>query len=249
MQDDNASAINGLMEKDEQDLFQAERHEVHEVEGCRSAFHALKANYKKDRDVIFQDAVEWMYESDEPFTGSIFTGIPDMLDVHETTTGSSSSSNNGSNNNSSSSSGASLSTCSKSRRKEVGCEQLAEEYTAWLHKCALRLFSRLAPGECAIFSQTDTKVVDEATGRVLQWLDKSHLLSVAAEQVPGVKLLWHKIALDAAAADSSHRPCYTHVLCFGKHFTYPVSAFATPDIIDRGQMTWLKATGIHLHQE
>lgn len=199
---------------------------------CGAAWHGLSAHYRKDREVLLQDAVQWLSETEEPFAGSVFTGLPDMLDIQALGTGVQSA-------------GASVSTASKARRKVVGCEQLAEEYLAWMHKCAIRIFSRLAKGECAIFSQTDTRVIDEATGRVVQWLDKSHMLCAAADLVPGVQLLWHKIALDSQAAISSHRPCYTHVLCFGKHFTYKVSAFMTPDIIDRGEMTWLKATGKH----
>jgi hypothetical protein len=190
-----------------------------ENEESSSCSHDLSSSihYKKDREIVVCDAVEWMHCSDEPFEGSIFTGIPDMLDVHET--------------------------CTKTRRKAVGCEQLATEYTAWFHKCSKQLFSRLASGECAVFSQTDSRVIDETHGTVVAWMDKCSMLCQAAETVPGVRLLWHKIAIDAAAATSSHRPCYTHVLCFGKHFTFKVSAFITPDVIDRGQMTWLKATG------
>jgi hypothetical protein len=219
--DHDTVQLEDLNEKEEDDF------ENQEEESCGAAalqgqsVQHHKKDKDKDREVIFQDAVEWMFESDEPFEGSIFTGLPDMLDVHD------------------------ASSSSKSRRKAVGCVQLAAEYEAWFLRCAGQLFSRLAAGQCAIFSQTDTRVVDEAAGEVVAWMDKSHLLSRAAEREAGVRLLWHKIALSTEATSSSHshRPCYTHVLCFGKHFTYKVSAFITPDLLDRGEMTWLKATG------
>mmetsp|Transcript_23164 Transcript_23164/g.39201 ORF Transcript_23164/g.39201 Transcript_23164/m.39201 type:complete len:324 (-) Transcript_23164:81-1052(-) len=182
--------------------------------------HNMSASHKKDREVVQQDAMTWLCESDEPFDGSIFTGIPDMLDVHET--------------------------CSKARRKAVGALQLAMEYKEWFRACAMRLFSRLAVGQCAVFSQTDSRVVQEEGGRVVEWLGKCHLLCSVAEEVAGVQLLWHKIALDSAAAPCSHRPGFTHVLCFGKQFSFKVSAFLTPDVLDRGRMTWLKATGLEV---
>jgi hypothetical protein len=201
--------------------------EHEEAEGGEAPppLHDMGAGQRKQREVVQQDAVQWLLACSQPLAGSVFTGIPDMLDVHDSLTS------------------------SKARRKEVGAEQLAEEYTQWFRACAKQIFTRLAEGQCAVFSQTDTRVVQEDSGRVMAWIDKSHLLCSAAEEVEGVQLLWHKIALNVDAPPGSHRPGYTHVLCFGKNFTFKVSAFLTPDVLDRGRMTWLKATGeIHYQQ-
>lgn len=170
--------------------------------------------YQKTREVICDDAVNWLTNSDDPFVGSIYTGIPDLYDVY-----------------------GFYST------QEVGINQRSEDYKAWFNVVAEAIFRRLAPGQCALFSQTDGKILD-VDGNVQCWLDKSVLLSAAASK-HNCTLLWHKIALDPGAQVSSHRPCYTHLLAFGKQFTYHTGLFQTPDVIDRGLMTWEKATGLN----
>jgi hypothetical protein len=170
--------------------------------------------YQKTREVVCDDAVNWLTGSEEPFNGSIYTGIPDLYDVY-----------------------GFYST------QEVGINQRSEDYKTWFNVVAEAIFRRIAPGQCALFSQTDGKVLD-IDGNVLCWLDKSVLLSIAAAK-HNCTLLWHKIALDPGAQVSSHRPCYTHLLAFGKQFTYHTSLFQTPDVIDRGLMTWEKATGLN----
>eukprot|EP00602_Paraphysomonas_sp_CaronLab_P001099 CAMPEP_0185017378 /NCGR_PEP_ID=MMETSP1103-20130426/337_1 /TAXON_ID=36769 /ORGANISM="Paraphysomonas bandaiensis, Strain Caron Lab Isolate" /LENGTH=281 /DNA_ID=CAMNT_0027546757 /DNA_START=183 /DNA_END=1028 /DNA_ORIENTATION=+ len=159
------------------------------------------------------DAVEWLISSDAVFEGSVFTGIPDMYDVYDFVS-----------------------------TKEIGIAQRAIDYQNWYMTVVEAIFQRLATGQCAIFSQTDAKVIDRE-GNVLCWIDKSHLCSVAAEKY-GCRLLWHKIALNSDAEVSSHRPCYTHLVAYGRNFTYRTQLFRTPDVIDRGLMTWQKATGL-----
>lgn len=167
----------------------------------------------KRRQVICDDAVKWLNESDEHFTGSVFTGIPDMYDVYDFNS-----------------------------TQEVGIYQRSIDYKDWFISVTDRIFSRLPPGQCAIFSQTDAKIVDPG-GNLINWIDKSTLCQISAAK-SGCILLWHKIALDPRAEISSHRPCYTHLLCFSKERQYHVSQFRTPDVINRGKMTWEKATGL-----
>lgn len=120
--------------------------------------------------------------------------------------------------------------------------QRGNDYKEWFIRIVRLIFRRLSERQCIIFTQTDGKIIDEK-GHMVWWLDKSHLCSLIANEY-NCQLLWHKIAIDPEAGISSHRPCYTHVLCYGKSFTYHTSEFMTPDVIDRGVMTWEKATGL-----
>jgi hypothetical protein len=125
-------------------------------------------------------------------------------------------------------------------------DELVALYVEWFDVIAEAVFRRLGEGECAIFSQTDGRLM-ELDGTVLQLINKSHLLQVAAAK-HGCTLLWHKIALNTATEVlevAQHRIGYTHLLCFGKRLTYHTAQFRTPDVIDRGLMTWMKATGLH----
>jgi hypothetical protein len=127
----------------------------------------------------------------------------------------------------------------------IPSDELAErarDYQRWFIDTLRSIFSRIQSGQCVIFSQTDGRVIDK-DGTVVSWLDKAHLCSTQAESFD-CQLLWHKIAIDSTASVSSHRPCYTHLLCFGKEFRYHTSQFLTPDVIERGTMTWDKATGL-----
>ena len=117
-----------------------------------------------------------------------------------------------------------------------------ELYKIWFVSVAERIFSRLPTGQVAIFSQTDAKVTD-SNGHVVTWIDKGHLCAMAAEKC-GCNMLWHKITLDTAAPEGQYRPSFTHLICFGKRFTYHTTAFRTPDVLDRGMMSWNKATGL-----
>jgi hypothetical protein len=118
-----------------------------------------------------------------------------------------------------------------------------ELYTEWFNAIAEAIFRRLPDGQAAIFSQTDAKVLD-LDGRMLCWIDKSHLCAKAAEKY-GCKMLWHKIALNnGTIEEGQYRPSFTHLVCFGKQFEFHIASFRTPDVLDRGIMTWQKATGL-----
>lgn len=170
--------------------------------------------YEKRRRVICEDAVAWLRSSEDPLEGSIFCGIPDIADVYNFIPS-----------------------------NEI--VQRAKDYEEWFLTVIRLIFQRISSGQCVILSQTDGKIIDHE-GNLVYWVDKAHLCHRIANEFH-CQLLWHKIAIDHNSMStlvSSHRPCYTHLLCFGKDFTFPISQFLTPDVIDRGVMTWDKATGL-----
>jgi hypothetical protein len=170
--------------------------------------------YEKRRRVICEDAVAWLRSSEDPLEGSIFCGIPDIADVYNFI-------------------------------PSNELVQRGKDYEEWFITIIRLIFQRISSGQCVILSQTDGKIIDH-DGKMICWLDKAHLCHRIANEF-SCHLLWHKIAIDHNSMNtlvSSHRPCYTHLLCFGKDFTFPISQFLTPDVIDRGLMTWDKATGL-----
>ena len=213
-------------------------------------------NYKKDRVVLCEDAIKWLEESHEQFHGSIFCGIPDMYDVYDLLSPSSSSLttslNEGGENLSiltSTTTTTTLETILEITKTTtpIGLEIKAIEYKKWFIKTINLIYQRLSPGQCVIFTQTDTKILNHS-GEVLYWMDKSYLCIAEAEK-NNCNLLWHKIAIDDQAEISSYRPCYTHLLCFGKSFSYHTSKFQSSDVINRGLMTWEKAIGLEKLQK
>lgn len=188
-------------------------------------FEEYSMNYIKNRIVLCEDAIKWLESSNEYFNGSIFCGIPDMYDVYDFL-GKNEEKNN------------------EIINESNIIEYKTREYKKWFIKTINLIFQRISIGQCVIFTQTDGKVLSN-NGNILCWLDKSYLCMSEAEK-HGCTLLWHKIAIDSQAEISSYRPCYTHLLCFGKSFTYHSSKFLTPDLIDRGLMTWKKATGLEV---
>jgi len=182
----------------------------------------------KEREVLLVDAVEWLRSSNERFEGGVFTGIPDISDIPELV-------------------------------KIADVSARSAQYIEWFKSVVDDIFRRLPDGQYAVFSQTDAKIID-SSGGLVSWVDKSHLCSSIASS-HGCSLMWHKIALNTelptststnanGLADRSYethfRPAYTHLLCYGKRIEHPyrVNQFCTPDVIDRGAMTWQKATGI-----
>mmetsp|Transcript_32143 Transcript_32143/g.46341 ORF Transcript_32143/g.46341 Transcript_32143/m.46341 type:complete len:189 (+) Transcript_32143:316-882(+) len=92
---------------------------------------------------------------------------------------------------------------------------------------------------------------------VLQWIDKSHLCSSAADAENCI-LLWHKLVLTSKdiTTRSTGRPKYSHFLCYRKRentstdggfnqlWQYQTTMFAIPDIFYRGEMLWNKGIGL-----
>eukprot|EP01041_Mallomonas_annulata_P001507 gene1507-2904_t len=118
------------------------------------------------------------------------------------------------------------------------------EYKSWFRDAVSLIFSKMAPGSYAIFLQSDVRI--KINGRVIHWIDKSHLCSSAAD-LQGMTMLWHKNVLTTTIEKHSlGRPTYSHLVCYGKALVdgYENDAFSTPDIFPRGDMVWPKGIGL-----
>lgn len=76
-----------------------------------------------------------------------------------------------------------------------------EEYKEWFLSTARLAMEKLKPGRHAIFYQSDIKISPKDGGKkgsCYEWLDKSYLVSKAAEQA-GCTLLWRKVTVVQAA--------------------------------------------------
>lgn len=90
----------------------------------------------------------------------------------------------------------------------------------------------------SIFYQTDRKI----NGGILS---KADLLLEAGRRA-GVPLIFHKIVLRRAVGKIDlFRPTYTHLMCFSKSLH---SGKATPDVFERGDMTYPNAMGARAAQ-
>jgi len=122
-----------------------------------------------------------------------------------------------------------------------------EGYRDWFLGTVKMILKKLRPGAAAVFYQTDSMLVDKS-GRVTQYLDKSFLCSLAAQEV-GACMLWHKIALrNQVGVVRLKQPGYTHMCCYASPPSgemYSLEACRTcPDVLDRGDMSWSKGTGV-----
>jgi hypothetical protein len=68
---------------------------------------------------------------------------------------------------------------------------LVKEYKEWFTNAAYQILSRLAVGAYAIFLQSDVRMMNSKS-LVYEWIDKSHLISTAAEKTH-CNLIWHKM--------------------------------------------------------
>jgi hypothetical protein len=144
-----------------------------------------------------------------------------------------------------------------------------EEYKEWFTNTAELFMSKLPEGSFVIFLQSDVRVIKQNTNEVLQWIDKSHLCSLAADR-SGCTMMWHKLVAlheNSPGKRSAGRPSYSHLICYAKQYTVPPSIddiassktgkasapipvtyitgyFAIPDIFYRGEMVWNKGIGI-----
>lgn len=67
-----------------------------------------------------------------------------------------------------------------------------EEYKEWFTNTAELFMSKLPEGSFVIFLQSDVRIIKQNTNEVLQWIDKSHLCSLAADR-SGCTMMWHKL--------------------------------------------------------
>ena len=130
-----------------------------------------------------------------------------------------------------------------------------DQWKEWFTNNAELILRKLPDRSCAIFYQTDVKllekkVLDEQDGNrrseCQEWVDKAFLCQTGASRVPKVKLLFHKVMLlSDVGSIKLGRPCYTHMLCFGKNKTDKIEKRPLPDVVDRGDMIYAKAMGLN----
>ena len=91
-------------------------------------------------------------------------------------------------------------------------------YKDWFTDVAALVFRKLADRSYAIFLQSDIRVHNK-TSEVTEWIDKSSLISRAADR-EGCKLMWHKICVPmdkvTRRAQSLGRPHFSRLVCFVK---------------------------------
>lgn len=135
---------------------------------------------------------------------------------------------------------------------EIG--KSVEEWKKWFTDTVALILRKLPDNTCAIFYQTDCKILEsmydeqDSMERSMckEWIDKSRLCFLGAEQVNDIKLLWHKIMLCAPVESVKlGRPGYSHMLCFAKNKYDNIGRRPLPDVIDRGDMIYRKAMGIN----
>lgn len=168
------------------------------------------------RKVICADACIWLQEHIDRglyLPGSVFTSLPDITEINYLFAG-----------------------CT--------AEQRVVRYEEWFHNAAQMIFKALPTKSYAIFLQSDIRVqMGVSGGDVCKWIDKSHLLSSAADKC-NCTLLWHKITHTGVIdARSAGRPVYSHLICYAKNTSYNSGQFSTPDIFPRGYMIWPKGIG------
>jgi len=105
----------------------------------------------------------------------------------------------------------------------------------WFVDAAEAVLRACPPEGVAIFYQTDIRHAGV-------WVDKSHLVQLAAERC-AASLLWHKIACRKPAGTISlGRPTYAHLLCLARAPATEPEGMA--DVFDTGAMTWTRAMGL-----
>ncbi|KAL0482521.1 tRNA (guanine(10)-N2)-dimethyltransferase [Acrasis kona] len=127
-----------------------------------------------------------------------------------------------------------------------------EQWKEWFSDTVQLILEKLPEGASAVFYQTDVKLLtqtndqDKKRSVCDEYIDKSFLCNIGASRVKNVKMFWHKVCLiNTVDGVKVGRPTYSHMLCYGKNTTYPNERFPLPDVIDRGEMIYPKATGIN----
>ena len=118
----------------------------------------------------------------------------------------------------------------------------AVAYEKWIVNTAFDIFTNLPENCYAVFLQSPVRMIStDNTNEVVRYIDKSKLIHTAADRA-GCTLMWHKMTLNTNIEKKSiHRPSYSDLICFCKgSCRYNAANFATPDIIERGQMIWPK---------
>jgi hypothetical protein len=126
-----------------------------------------------------------------------------------------------------------------------------EQWKEWFTNTVQLICEKMPSDSTCIFYQTDVKITHQAQygekKRVVceEYIDKSYLCQLGASRA-NVKLLWHKnFLLSYVGAVKFGRPNFSHMLCFGKDKVDKLEQFSLPDVLDRGDMIYPKATGIN----
>lgn len=177
------------------------------------------------REVRCQDAIGWLENYHGELPGSVFTSLPDFIEIREIFQGTFD---------------------EKIKQYQVWFLNAVELILSKLKygQCAVFLQSDVRViGNAQNCGEEDF------------WLDKSSLCSEAANNVTKratapaqqIKMLWHKICLVRALNSLSRgRPSYSHLVCFGKGADIKIpDIYCTPDVFDRGDMLWPKGIGLN----
>jgi len=111
-----------------------------------------------------------------------------------------------------------------------------DAWRSWFVAAASAVLAWLPDDGFAIFYQSDT-LHDRA------WVDKAHLVSLAADATSAA-LAWHKIVCrQPAGASSWGRASYSHVLCFTRG-AVPRLREASPHVLaEEGTKSWTRGMG------
>lgn len=111
-----------------------------------------------------------------------------------------------------------------------------EAWRDWFIETAALACRKTHANAVTVFFQSD--VVH--AGR---WVDKGHLVSLAAEQA-GVPCVFHRIACRAPAGKAIGRPGYSHLLAFSRTLSAD-AARELPDVLPQlGALPWARAMGV-----
>ena len=205
---------------------------------------------KPFRTVICDDTINYLMTHDDPIPGSVFTSLPDISELPQLFN------NNAVKDSIKDDSNSSIKDTSNnkdnsSNNNDLRQLEIIRRYKEWFTNLVSMIFDKMHTGEYAIFLQSDVRCLDKSFKgtNVIEWIDKSHLISMAMEQNKDIKLMWHKIVTtseNSLAKLSSGRPSYSHLICYCKGYDikYSTNSFATPDIFYRGDMLWPKGIGL-----
>ena len=128
-----------------------------------------------------------------------------------------------------------------------------ESWKAWFGQAAHLVLEKLPADGVAIFYQSDIRLPIETAGagRQTEWISKAFMVQQAALEVPGVRLLFHKICPFAdeqqrggAPAYAPGRPQYSHLLAFAGPTFVERPGAGSPDVFARGAQVWSKGMGV-----
>lgn len=116
-----------------------------------------------------------------------------------------------------------------------------EAWASWFVGATRAVLEALPEKSLAVFYQTDVRLPGRGQ------ISKSFLVLLAASEVPGVSLLWHKVVHFGVQDKPSHGSVrFTHLLCFyrrpdgesASNCKLPDTGGKIPDLVFRGHKPW-----------